>query len=106
MSTVLPLIIIVVAALLAFAVGAMVASRKGFKRDGEVVARCRQGHLFTTVWVGRFSWRQLDLGFAKIQRCPVDGRLTVVRPADVSALTPEQKRAAKRVRDDAPHPKE
>jgi len=106
MSTLLPLIIIVVVGLLAFAAGAAIASRKGFKRNGEVIARCRQGHLFTTVWVGRFTWRQLDLGFARIQRCPVDGRLTVVRPVDVFELTAEEKRAAKRIRDDSPRPKD
>ena len=98
----LPLIIIVVAAFLAFIVGAIVAHRKGFKKDGEVVARCSQGHLFTTVWVDRWTWRRFDVGFLKIQRCPVDGRLTVVRPAEVSDLTPEERKQAKLVKDRVP----
>ncbi len=98
----LPLIIIVVAAFLAFIVGAVIAHRKGFKSEGEVVARCSQGHLFTTVWVGNFNWRRVDVGFAKIQRCPVDGHLTVVRPVEMSSLTPEEKKLAKQNRDEVP----
>lgn len=102
MSTILPLIIIVAAAIIAFAVGAMVASRKGYKEGGEVVARCGRGHVFTTVWVDRFTYRRVDLGFAKIQRCPVGDHLTVVRPVDMSELTPEEKKQAKLVRDGVP----
>jgi hypothetical protein len=102
MSTILPLIIIVVAAFLAFVVGAVVAHRKGFKQDGEVVARCSQGHLFTTIWVDRWTWTRFDVGFLKIQRCPVDGRLTVVRPVESSSLTPEGKKVARQVRDSVP----
>lgn len=102
MSTILPLIIIVAAAIIAFAVGAMVASRKGYKEGGEVVVRCGRGHVFTTVWVDRFTYRRVDLGFAKIQRCPVGDHLTVVRPVETSELTPEEKKQAKLVRDSVP----
>jgi hypothetical protein len=99
MSIMIPLIIIVVAAFVAFAGGAVVAARKGYKNGGEVVARCRQGHLFMTVWVDRFSWHRLDVGFAKIQRCPVGDHLTVVRPVETSALSAEDKKSAKQTRD-------
>ncbi len=102
---IIPLIVIVVAGFIAFAAGAVIAHRKGFKRDGEVIARCRDGHLFTTIWVGEFSWHKLDLGWAKIQRCPVDGRLTIVRAVEPGQLTTEEKKAAKQVVDPVGRPK-
>ena len=101
MDKIIPLIIIVVAAALAFAAGAVLAHRQGYKQKGEVVARCRRGHLFTTVWVARFSIRRLDLGWAKIQRCPVGHHLSVVVPVDEATLTKEDKKAAKEYNDGA-----
>ncbi len=102
MSTLLPLIIIVVAAFLAFVVGAVVAHRKGFKQDGEVAARCSQGHLFMTVWVDRWTWKRLDVGFLKIQRCPVGDHWSVVRPLEMSSLTADEKKLAKQTHDAVP----
>jgi hypothetical protein len=94
-----PLLIIVVVALLAFAAGALIARRRGYTQTGQVVARCRRGHLFTTVWMARASLRRLDLGWARIQRCPVDNHLTLVVRVKESDLTPEQKKLARKVRD-------
>lgn len=101
MSEVIPVVVIVVAALLAFLVGALWARRKGFTKPGEVVARCRKGHLFVTVWAARASRRQIDLGWARIQRCPVGDHWTLVVPVDRSTLTPEDKKLASKHRDGA-----
>lgn len=101
MSKVIPVIIIVVAALLAFLVGALLARRKGFAKTGEVAARCRRGHLFTTVWAARASRDRIDLGWARIQRCPVGDHWTLVVPVDESRLTPADKKLASQHRDGA-----
>jgi hypothetical protein len=99
MDSFVPLLVIVVAAILAFAAGAVIARRRGYTQQREVVARCRRGHLFTTEWMSRASLRTLDLGWARIQRCPVDNHLTLVVPVKESDLTPEQKKLARKVRD-------
>jgi hypothetical protein len=99
MSEALPFIILIIAAVLAFVLGAMIARRRGYTRSGEVVARCRKGHLFTTVWATHASVRRLDLGWARLQRCPVGNHLTLVAPVDENTLTPEQKREARKHRD-------
>ena len=101
MSSVLPFIIIVIAALVAFAAGAVIARRRGYTRPGEVVARCRRGHLFTTEWTARASRHRIDLGWARIQRCPVGDHLTLIVPVKDSDLSPEQKRQAREHRDGA-----
>jgi hypothetical protein len=101
MSQILPIIIVVIAALLAFAAGAVMAKRKGYLRPGEVVARCRRGHLFTTVWAAKASRHQFDLGWARIQRCPVGDHWTIVVPVDDSDLTPDDRKLAAQHRDSA-----
>jgi hypothetical protein len=101
MSQILPIVIVIIAALVAFAAGAVLAKRKGYLRPGEVVVRCRQGHVFTTVWAAKASRRQLDLGWARVQRCPVGGHWTVVVPVDDSHLAPEDKKLAAQHRDSA-----
>jgi hypothetical protein len=100
-SEVLPIIIVVIAALLAFAAGAVLAKRKGYLGFREVVARCGRGHLFTTVWAAKASRRQIDLGWARIQRCPVGDHWTIAVPVDDSDLTPEDKKLALQHRDNA-----
>jgi hypothetical protein len=92
-------IVIIVAALLAFAAGAVIARKRGYKDTGDVIARCGRGHLFETVWVPRPSIRMFHLGWARIQRCPVKGHLSLVRRADGDRLTPQQKKAARKVHD-------
>ncbi len=100
MSQALPVIIIFVAALLAFVAGVVIARRKGCNtRTGQVVARCRKGHLFTTVWNAPPSVHRIDLGWARIQRCPVGNHLTLVVMVKDSELTAEERRIAKETRD-------
>jgi hypothetical protein len=101
MSEIVPILIIVVVAILAFVAGALIARRKGYNRPGEVVARCRRGHLFTTVWSAKASGRRVDLGWARIQRCPVGDHLTIVFPVRNTDLTAEQRKEARKYRDEA-----
>jgi hypothetical protein len=101
MSNIIASIIVVVVAFGAFVLGALIARRKGFTKQGDVVVRCRRGHLFTTVWTSRLSKSRLDLGFARIQRCPQGNHLTIVTPVDGATLTKEEKKQAKQLRDDA-----
>ena len=47
---------------------------------GNVTVRCRQGHLFTTIWIPGASLKALRLGWWRFQRCPVGGHWSVVTP--------------------------
>ncbi len=100
MSQVLALVVVVVAALLSLAAGAAVARRRGYLREGDVIVRCSRGHLFETSWLPPFSFRMLHLGWARLQRCPVEGHLSLVRRADVSRLSSDEKKTARRVHDE------
>lgn len=100
MQTAAP-IVVVVAVFLAFAAGAVIAHKRGYKDTGNAYARCRRGHLFETVWVpGRTRFRMVHLGWTRIQRCPVGGHLTLVGKVEASTLTSEQKKAARDVHDE------
>jgi hypothetical protein len=79
--------------------GTFVARRLGYKVGGNVVVRCRQGHLFTTIWIPGASLKAIRLGWARLQRCPVGKHWTLVTPVRDSDLTDEERRAAGRFRD-------
>ena len=66
----------------------------GYKFGGNVVVRCRQGHLFTMLWVLGVKFRSLDLGVARWQRCPVGRHWTLVVPVRDRDLTDEERREA------------
>jgi hypothetical protein len=61
---------------------------------GNVVVRCRKGHLFTTIWIPAASVKSLRLGWWRFQRCPVGKHWSLVTPIRDSELTEEEKRAA------------
>lgn len=78
------------------ALGTLIARRRGYKLGGNVVVRCRKGHLFTTIWIPGASVKSLRLGWLRLQRCPVGKHWTLVKPvreADLSKA--ERRRAAK-----------
>jgi hypothetical protein len=60
------------------------------KLGGNIVVRCREGHLFTTIWIPAVSVKALRLGPWRIQRCPLGGHWTVVTPVREAELSPEQ----------------
>jgi hypothetical protein len=66
---------------------------------GNVVVRCRQGHLFTTIWIPAVSVKALRLGWWRVQRCPVGHHWSVVTPVDEAGLSGEQRRSAAEHRD-------
>jgi hypothetical protein len=66
---------------------------------GNVVVRCRQGHLFTTIWIPAVSVKSVRLGFWRVQRCPVGQHFSLVTPVNASELSEEQRRLAAEHRD-------
>ena len=63
------------------------------------VVRCRDGHLFTTVWLPGASFKAIRLGWLRLQRCPVGDHWSIVTPVRDEDLTPEQRRIARQHRD-------
>jgi hypothetical protein len=82
-----------------YGVATIVARRRGYNMGGNVVVRCRQGHLFTTIWVPGASLKAIRLGWARLQRCPVGSHWSLVVPVRVSELTDEERRFADEHRD-------
>ena len=72
-----------------YLVGMLVARRRGYNMGGNVVVRCRQGHLFTTIWVPGVSVKSIRLGWARVQRCPVGPHWSPVLPVKESSLSDE-----------------
>ena len=54
---------------------------------GNLVVRCRQGHLFTTIWIPAVSLKSLRFGYWRFQYCPVGHHWTVVTPVVQSQLS-------------------
>ena len=79
------------------------ARKRGYKVGGDVVVRCSQGHLFTTIWIPGASIKALKLGWARFQYCPVGRHWALVRPVRESELTDMELRIAHE-RHDVPVP--
>jgi hypothetical protein len=92
-----PRVVVVVVA--ALAAGTAVAWSLGYKLGGETVVRCRQGHLFTTIWIPGASLKAVRLGGVRLQRCPVGHHWSLVRPVKEADLTDEERRTAREHRD-------
>lgn len=88
---------VMVAAL--FAVGTVAARLFGYKLGGDTVVRCRQGHLFTTIWIPGVKIKAVDLGLARLQRCPVGRHWSLVTPVRESSLTEAERQFAAEHRD-------
>ncbi|MGA2319629.1 MAG: hypothetical protein ABSG95_02645 [Solirubrobacteraceae bacterium] len=50
--------------------------------------RCRDGHLFTTIWIPLASLKAIRLGGRRFQHCPVGHHWTTVVPLDQTLATP------------------
>jgi hypothetical protein len=72
---------------------------RGYGIGGNVVVRCRRGHLFTTIWIPGGSLKAIRLGWVRIQRCPVGGHWDLVTPVRLSELTDEERQSAERCHD-------
>ena len=67
---------------------------RGYRMGGNLVVRCRQGHLFTTIWLPGASLKSLRFGWWRFQRCPVGKHWSVVTPVKESELTKDERRSA------------
>jgi hypothetical protein len=65
----------------------------------DTLVRCRDGHLFTTVWMPRVSVKAARLGNGRWQHCPVGKHWSMVVPVDERTLDPAAVRAARAVHD-------
>jgi hypothetical protein len=83
----------------ALAAAIFVARRRGYNLGPNTVVRCRRGHLFTTIWIPGVKLKALDLGVARIQRCPVGDHWSVVTPVRESTLSRRELRRARARRD-------
>lgn len=90
-----PLIIIIAA----IVVATVVVRLRGYRIGGNAVVRCRQGHLFTTLWVPGASLKSIRLGWWRLQRCPVGKHWSLVTPVKESELTEDEKRIASEQKD-------
>lgn len=91
----IPIVIVVVVIAAAFLYG-----RHSYNAGtGCVVVRCREGHLFTTIWIPFISFKSIRFGPVRFQRCPVGDHLTFVTPVPDSDLTDGERRMAERYRD-------
>jgi hypothetical protein len=71
----------------AYVAGTIIATRQGYSFGKNTVVRCRQGHLFTTVWIPGASVKSLRLGFWRLQWCPVGRHVDLVRLVKDADLT-------------------
>ena len=75
--------------------GTLIARRLGYKLGTNTVVRCRQGHLFTTIWIPGVKLKEVDLVVARVQRCPVGHHWSLVVPVREKDLTEEELRFAR-----------
>jgi len=73
--------------------------RRGYRLGGNVIVRCRRGHLFTTIWIPGASVKSLRFGWWRGQRCPVGKHWSIVTPVRQSELTEADLRLARANRD-------
>jgi hypothetical protein len=72
---------------------------RGYRLGGNLVVRCRRGHLFTTLWLPGASLKSLRFAWWRFQRCPVGKHWSIITPVKDSELTDDEKRIAARRRD-------
>jgi len=77
----------------------VLSRRRGYVLGTNTVVRCRNGHLFTTIWIPGVSLKSLRLGWWRYQKCPVGNHWTFVTPVRASELTEEELRRAADHRD-------
>ena len=70
--------------------GILIARRLGYQLGTNTVVRCRQGHLFTTIWIPGVKLKAVDLVVARIQHCPVGNHWSLVVPVRDKDLTEEE----------------
>lgn len=61
----------------------------------ETLVRCKDGHVFRTVWIPGISFKSIRLGLVRYQYCPVGRHWTLVTPVDPGELTPAERLQAR-----------
>ena len=74
--------------------GTVAARLLGYKLGADVVVRCRQGHVFSTIWIPGVKLKSLDLVVARVQRCPVGHHWSLVVPVREAELTEGERQFA------------
>jgi len=74
--------------------GTLLARRLGYNLGVNTVVRCRQGHLFSTIWIPGIKLKELDLVVARLQHCPVGHHWSLVVPVRDVSLTEEERQFA------------
>ncbi len=74
--------------------GTLIARRLGYNLGVNTVVRCRQGHLFSTIWIPGVKLKELDLVVARVQRCPVGQHWSLVVPVRNTDITEEERQFA------------
>jgi len=74
--------------------GTLIARRLGYNLGANTVVRCRQGHLFTTIWIPGIKLKEIDLVVARIQYCPVGHHWSLVVPVRDVNMTEEERQYA------------
>jgi hypothetical protein len=67
---------------------------RGYRLGGNLVLRCRKGHLFRAIWIPGASLTSLRFGWWRFQRCPVGKHWSLVTPVKESELTEHERRTA------------
>lgn len=82
------------AAVAAYAVGTVIAQRRGYSFGRNATVRCQEGHLFTTVWIPGASVKSLKLGLWRFQWCPVGRHMALVHPVKDADMTADERQFA------------
>jgi hypothetical protein len=70
--------------------GTLLARRLGYKLGTDVAVRCRQGHVYSTVWIPGVKLKTVDLAVARFQHCPVGKHWSLVVPVRDGDLADEE----------------
>jgi hypothetical protein len=81
-------------ALTAVAIEAATLRARTGRFAGNVAVRCRDGHLYTTIWIPGASVTSLRFGLWRYQWCPVGRHWSLTSPVATSALTVDERRQA------------
>jgi len=71
--------------------GTLIARRLGYNLGTNTLVRCRQGHVFTTIWIPGIKLKEIDLVIARIQRCPIGHHWSLVVPVRPDTLSAEDR---------------
>jgi hypothetical protein len=72
---------------------------RGYPIGGNLIVRCRKGHLFTTIWVPGASLKSVRFAWWRLQWCPVGKHWSIVTPVKESELTKAERRKASERKD-------